>query len=55
MGPRAGRQGKPSFMDDHLIYAAVLIVLALLGAGNMLGLGGRWAAIPLVRRAAWLK
>jgi thiosulfate dehydrogenase (quinone) large subunit len=27
------------FMDDHLIYAAVLIVLALLGAGNTLGLG----------------
>jgi thiosulfate dehydrogenase [quinone] large subunit len=43
------------FMDDHLIYAAVLIVLALVGAGNTLGLGGRWAAIPLVRRAAWLK
>jgi thiosulfate dehydrogenase [quinone] large subunit len=43
------------FMDDHLIYAAVLIVLALLGAGRTLGLGGRWAAIPLVRRAAWLK
>ena len=43
------------FMDDHLIYAAVLIVLALLGAGNTLGLGRRWAAVPLVRRAAWLK
>jgi thiosulfate dehydrogenase [quinone] large subunit len=43
------------FMDDHLIYAAVLIVLALLGAGNTLGLGRAWAATPLVRRAAWLK
>jgi thiosulfate dehydrogenase [quinone] large subunit len=42
-------------MDDHLIYAAVLIVLALLGAGDTLGLGRRWAAVPLVRRATWLK
>jgi thiosulfate dehydrogenase [quinone] large subunit len=43
------------FIDDHLIYAAVLIVLALLGAGNTLGLGRLWAATPLVRRATWLK
>jgi thiosulfate dehydrogenase [quinone] large subunit len=42
------------FMDDHLVYAAVLIVLALLGAGNTLGLGRAWAAFPLVRRAPWL-
>jgi thiosulfate dehydrogenase (quinone) large subunit len=43
------------FMDDHLIYAAILIVLALLGAGNTLGLGRIWSALPLVRRATWLK
>jgi len=43
------------FMDDHLVYAAVLIVLALLGAGNTLGLGRAWAAIPLVQRTGWLK
>jgi thiosulfate dehydrogenase [quinone] large subunit len=42
------------FMDDHLVYAAILIVLALLGAGNTLGLGRQWAAIPLVQRAPWL-
>jgi len=42
------------FMDDHLIYAAILIVLALLGAGTTLGLGRRWAATPLVRRNTWL-
>jgi thiosulfate dehydrogenase [quinone] large subunit len=42
------------FMDDHLVYAAVLVVLALLGAGNVLGLGRRWAATPLVRRNTWL-
>jgi len=43
------------FMDDHLVYAAVLIILALLGAGTTLGLGRVWAATPLVQRAPWLK
>ena len=42
------------FMDDHLVYAAVLVVLALLGAGTTLGFGRRWAATPLVRRNTWL-
>ena len=31
------------FMDDHLIYAAVLAVLALVDAGDTLGLGRVWA------------
>jgi thiosulfate dehydrogenase [quinone] large subunit len=43
------------FMDEHLVYAAVLIVLALLGAGNTLGLGRAWSSLPLVQRATWLK
>jgi thiosulfate dehydrogenase [quinone] large subunit len=43
------------FLDEHLIYAAVLIVLALLGAGNTFGLGRAWAATPLVQRASWLR
>jgi thiosulfate dehydrogenase [quinone] large subunit len=43
------------FLDEHLVYAAVLIVLALLGAGNTVGLGRVWAALPLVRRAPWLR
>ena len=42
------------FMDDHLIYAGVLLLLGLLGAGNTLGLGRRWTATPLVRRNPWL-
>jgi thiosulfate dehydrogenase [quinone] large subunit len=46
--------GNNPFMDDHLIYAAVLVVLALLGAGTTLGLGRAWAATPLVQRAPWL-
>ncbi|HWS31153.1 MAG TPA: hypothetical protein VN408_00265 [Actinoplanes sp.] len=42
------------FMDDHLVYAAVLVLLALLGAGTTWGLGRRWAATSLVRRNTWL-
>jgi thiosulfate dehydrogenase [quinone] large subunit len=42
------------FMDDHLVFAAVLVLLALLGAGNTWGFGRRWAATPLVRRNTWL-
>jgi thiosulfate dehydrogenase [quinone] large subunit len=42
------------FMDDHLVYAAVLVLLAVLGAGRTLGLGRRWEETPLVRRMPWL-
>ncbi|WP_425412797.1 DoxX family membrane protein [Micromonospora humi] len=43
------------FMDDHLIYAGLLAGLALVGAGNTLGLGRAWAKLPLVQRLPWLK
>lgn len=43
------------FMDDHLIYAGVLVTLALTHAGDTLGLGTFWARIPLVRQLPWLK
>jgi thiosulfate dehydrogenase [quinone] large subunit len=38
------------FMDDHLIYALLIIGLALTGAGNALGLGRWWAGTRLVER-----
>ena len=42
--------GKPTssanpFLDDHLIYALVIIVLALIGAGRVYGLGNWWARV----------
>ncbi|MCW3815171.1 DoxX family protein [Micromonospora sp. DR5-3] len=43
------------FMDDHLIYAGVLAVLALVGAGDTLGLGRVWARLPIVQRLPWLR
>jgi thiosulfate dehydrogenase [quinone] large subunit len=41
-------------LDDHLINAAVLIGLALIGAGATLGLGNWWTKTALVRKAPWL-
>jgi thiosulfate dehydrogenase [quinone] large subunit len=43
------------FMDDHLIYAGVLVGLALTQAGDTLGLGRWWGGTALVRKAPWLK
>lgn len=42
------------FMDDHLIYAFLLIGLAAVGAGKTLGLGERWARTEVVQRYPWL-
>ena len=38
------------FMDDHLIYALVLVGLALVNAGDVLGFGRLWSKTELVRR-----
>jgi thiosulfate dehydrogenase [quinone] large subunit len=43
------------FMDDHLVYAAVLAVLALTAAGDTLGLGRAWKRLPVVQRFPWLR
>lgn len=43
------------FMDDHLIYALVLIALALMGAGRTLGLGQMWEGLRFVERHPVLK
>jgi thiosulfate dehydrogenase [quinone] large subunit len=43
------------FMDDHLIYAGTLVLLALLGAGRWLGLGAYWEKLPLVKRSSILR
>lgn len=38
------------FVDDHLVYAVVLVGLAAAQAGDTLGLGRAWAGSRLVRR-----
>jgi thiosulfate dehydrogenase [quinone] large subunit len=42
------------FMDNHIIYALVLLGLAAVGAGNTFGLGQWWTQTALVRRFPWL-
>ncbi|WP_051704422.1 DoxX family membrane protein [Glycomyces sp. NRRL B-16210] len=43
------------FMDDHLVYAGLLVGLALVRAENTLGLGKAWGETALVKRLPWLK
>jgi thiosulfate dehydrogenase (quinone) large subunit len=43
------------FLDDHLIYAGLLAVLALLNTGDTIGLGRFWGRTALVRALPWLK
>jgi thiosulfate dehydrogenase [quinone] large subunit len=43
------------FMDDHLVYAGVMALLALLGAGRYLGLGAYWERLAIVRKHATLR
>jgi thiosulfate dehydrogenase [quinone] large subunit len=38
------------FMDDHLIYAGVLVLLVALNAGRAFGLGRLWERQEVVRR-----
>ena len=43
------------FIDDHVVYALVLVMLVLAGAGHTIGLGTHWERIPFVARHRWLK
>jgi thiosulfate dehydrogenase [quinone] large subunit len=43
------------FLDDHLIYALVLVVLAMAAAGRTLGLGAVWEKLPIVREHTILR
>lgn len=43
------------FMDDHLIYAGVLVGLALINAGDTAGVGAWWKSTKLVERLPWLR
>ena len=41
-------------LDDHLTMALTIVALALLGAGDVLGLGKVWKKLPIVRGNRWL-
>jgi thiosulfate dehydrogenase [quinone] large subunit len=42
-------------IDDHIIFAVVLVVLALVAAGDTWGVGKRWASTDVVRNNTWLR
>jgi thiosulfate dehydrogenase [quinone] large subunit len=42
-------------MDDHLIYAMVLFLMAWLNVGNMYGIGKWWKSRPFVQKNRWLE
>ncbi|GIH94940.1 DoxX family membrane protein [Planobispora siamensis] len=43
------------FVDEHIVYAIVLVALALSHAGDTLGLGAWWSRTALVKRLPFLK
>jgi thiosulfate dehydrogenase [quinone] large subunit len=38
------------FLDDHVVYAIVLVGLGVVGAGRYLGLGRRWEQLGFVQK-----
>jgi len=42
------------FMDDHIVYAIVLVLLRWLNAGHFYGLGHWWENHEFVKKHAWL-
>lgn len=42
-------------LDDHIIYALVLIGLAASRAGDTLGLGKQWSKLGFVQRMPWMR
>ena len=42
-------------LDYHLIYAIVMITLAVLAAGHTWGLGKTWTNLDIVRKNPWLR
>jgi len=43
------------FLDEHVVYVAILAGVAYVGSGRWLGLGSYWARVPLVRKYAILR
>lgn len=42
-------------LDYHILYALVIILMAVTAAGNTWGFGHRWARLDIVRRNGWLR
>lgn len=42
-------------LDDHILGAITMVVLALVAAGNTWGFGRIWSSLEMVRRHTWLR
>ena len=42
-------------LDDHILGAITLVVLALVAAGNVWGFGKIWGSLAIVREHPWLR
>lgn len=42
-------------VDDHVVYAVALVVIALAGADRTWGLGNRWRSLPVVQEHRFLR
>ncbi|HBE90568.1 MAG: hypothetical protein A3E37_04085 [Candidatus Andersenbacteria bacterium RIFCSPHIGHO2_12_FULL_46_9] len=42
-------------VDEHVIYAFLLVIFALMPAGEWWGLGRWWSSLTLVQKISWLK
>lgn len=42
-------------VDDHIVYAVLLVLLAMFHAGRTWGLGKRWETKPVVQHHRWLE
>lgn len=43
------------FLDEHIVYACVLVAFAFGQAGKFLGLGGAWQHLPFVQKNRWME
>jgi thiosulfate dehydrogenase (quinone) large subunit len=50
-----GAGGPNPLLDDHVVYAFVLLALAAAHAGRALGAGAWWTSQAIVRRHRWLE